>query len=107
MPAAPPWRRSGTGAAQRALTYNGFGISLAAPNADGVVFLTDNSPVTEGQYTFWSYEHLHYKTSYTGAGKTAADAIATNMGPTTAVITLTAMHVKRTGDGLNVTSIFF
>jgi hypothetical protein len=32
--------------------------------------------VTKGQYNFWRYEHLLYQTSFTGAGRTVADALA-------------------------------
>ena len=58
--------------------------------------------VQEGQYTFWSYEHLIYKTSYTGTPKTFADTVATNIINTDAIISglaLSSMHAQRANDG--------
>jgi len=75
------------------LTYNGVAYSATA--------------VQEGQYTFWSYEHLIYKTSYTGTPKTFADTVANNIITTDAPISglaLSSMKVVRSNDGGLVTN---
>lgn len=47
------------------LKYNGVAYSVTA--------------VQEGQYTFWAYEHIMYKNTYTGVGKNLADNVAARL----------------------------
>ena len=77
----------GLGAAT--LPYNGVTYSLAA--------------VQEGQYTFWSYEQLMYRTSLAGQGKTVADQLATQLHDTDAAVLLSSMQVGRAVEGGAVT----
>ncbi|MBV9462629.1 MAG: hypothetical protein JO317_00230, partial [Verrucomicrobiae bacterium] len=70
------------------MTYNGVAYSPTA--------------VEEGQYSFWSYEHLMYRSSYSGTGKTAADQLAKqihDVDATASGILVTAMQVGRTVEG--------
>jgi hypothetical protein len=74
------------------LSYNGVPYSPAA--------------VQEGQYTFWSYTHWFYRTSYNGNPKTVADQIATrilNFDSVQSGLLLSSMNVGRTGEGGEVT----
>ena len=77
----------GLGAAT--MNYNGVPYSLAA--------------VQEGQYTFWSYEQLMYRTSLAGSGKTVADQLATKLHDVDAAVLLSGMQVGRTVEGGAVT----
>ena len=77
----------GLGAAT--LNYNGVPYSLAA--------------VQEGQYTFWSYEQIMYRSSLAGNGKTVADQIGTKIHDTDAAVLLGGMQVGRTVEGGAVT----
>jgi hypothetical protein len=72
------------------LTYNGVAFSLAA--------------VEEGQYTFWSYEHLVYKSGLTGVPLTFGENLVTQLTTVDAVPLLTDMHVTRAVDGGVVTA---
>jgi len=79
------------------LTYNGVAYSTNA--------------VQEGQYTFWGYEHLDYRTGYTAPGKTVAnliankiyyqdaDAIPATGNPVAPGIRAIYMNVERSTDG--------
>jgi hypothetical protein len=64
------------------LAYNGVSLSISG---DG---LTSN--VYDGSYSFWSYEHMYYLTSGTGAVDTAqqqcCDAIADQVFSTEAIV---------------------
>ena len=71
------------------LTYNGIPFSLTA--------------VQEGQYTFWGYEHLMYRSTYTGVGKTVADILAQRILNFDSPVLLSAMKVSRPTDGGLVT----
>ena len=67
---------------------------------NGVAYSTNS--VAEGQYSFWSYEHLMYRTSLAGDQKTVADQIATQLKNTDAVqsgILLPSMKVTRQVEG--------
>jgi hypothetical protein len=76
-------------------------------NYNGVAYSTN--AVQEGLYTFWGYEHLDYRTGYSGNGKTVADLIANKILTTDAAvippgsvapgILLSSMHVQRSTDG--------
>jgi len=71
------------------LTYNGVAYSATA--------------VQEGQYTFWSYEHLMYRPAYQHTtGGNVADQLAQQILTQDAVqagILLSTMHVSRTVEG--------
>jgi hypothetical protein len=74
------------------LTYNGVAYSPAA--------------VQEGQYTFWSYTHWFYRTSYSGNPQTVANQIATrilNFDAVQSGLLVSTLNVGRTGDGGEVT----
>src|SRR5260221_10213587 len=87
------------------LTY--FGINDAATVTTGTIVQFNgntysSSAVENGTYTYWGYEHLFYRASFSGNGKTAADQIAANVTSTTASISgilRSAMTVHRTKDG--------
>jgi hypothetical protein len=76
---------------------------------NGVTYSTN--AVQEGQYTFWGYEHLDYRTGYTAPGKTVADLIANKINsqdadvipstgnPVAAGIRLRFMNASRSTDG--------
>lgn len=77
---------TGTGAGPaKELTYNGVPYSLTA--------------VQEGQYTFWGYEHLMYKTTLAGVKKTVADTLANQIINVDSPILLSSMRVSRQTDG--------
>lgn len=65
------------------------------------------APIQEGNYTFWGYEHLMYKTSLSGTPKTVADALATQLQTTDAQITSPSMNVGRNTDGSNVYTLLY
>jgi hypothetical protein len=74
------------------LTYNGVPYSPAA--------------VQEGQYTFWSYTHLFYRTSYTGIPQTVANQIGNrilNFDAVQSGLLVSTLNVGRSGDGGEVT----
>lgn len=68
---------------------------------NGVPFST--TAVQEGQYTFWSYEHMYYRT-LTATQKTALTTIATGLYFTYATIPIPSMHCKRLSDGAAITA---
>jgi hypothetical protein len=74
----------------KALTYDGV---LYSPTA------------TEfGQYRMWAYEHIYYRSSYSGTGKTVVDAVATDVHNVTANtqisgLLLSSMHASRSVEG--------
>ncbi len=84
-------------AGAKLLAYNGFSLPFS-----GGAF-TSFTPITEGQYTFWGYSYLGYRSSFLGVGKTVADAIAQKLITSDAYILLTSMQVSRPGDGGLVT----
>ena len=58
--------------------------------------------VQKGQYNFWGYEHLLYRTSFAGAGKTVADALAQrilNFDAAISGVIIEPMAFHRTSDG--------
>jgi hypothetical protein len=71
------------------LKYNGTTYSAAA--------------LAEGQYTFWGYEHLMYKSSRSGVKLTTATSLANQLTNTDATVLLSAMKVSRMADGGLVT----
>lgn len=78
----------------RTLSYNGVTYTPTA--------------VFEGQYTFWAYEHVYYRSSYVAPGKTVADQIAAQIhnvaaDTTASGLLVTSMHFGRTKEGAAVT----
>lgn len=73
------------------LAYNGVTYSLTA--------------LQEGLYTFWGYEHLMYRNSYTGTGKTVADKLATQLRTVDATVLTGTMKVNRATDGGLITPL--
>lgn len=72
------------------LLWNGYAYSATA--------------VREGQYTFWSYEHLNYRSGY--ASSAIADQLATQIKNTDATVSgllLSTMNVGRPVEGGDVT----
>jgi hypothetical protein len=58
------------------------------------------SVLTEGQYTFWGYEHLYYLASTAGtAAGNIADTIANQIKTVDSPVLLNTMHVQRATDG--------
>jgi hypothetical protein len=71
---------------------------------NGVPYST--TAVQEGQYTYWSYAHLMYRTSYSGTGLTVANQLENKIETVDMVVggnsLLSNMHVGRSGDGTPV-----
>ena len=70
------------------LTYNGTAYSVQG--------------IQEGQYTFWGYEHLFYRSSLAGNQLTVANQIRDQVKTADAVqsgVLLTSMHVSRPTEG--------
>jgi len=74
------------------LSYNG----VTLPFVSGSYNYT---PIIEGQYTFWGYEHLDYADSLSGVPLTFAGDMINEISGTTATILYTAMNVSRSSDG--------
>ena len=70
---------------------------------NGVSYGSDDSRVQNGSYTFWSYEHLYYRTADSSTGKGGfAEALATQIKGTDASasgVTIASMKVQRFSDG--------
>lgn len=96
------------------VTYLGLPDAFTAENGNAVDINyngTAYSPtaVEEGQYTFWGYEHLDYRSGYSGNGKTVADLLAAKIlnvdaavipsGSVAPGILLGSMRVQRFTDG--------
>jgi len=89
-----------TGDAATAITAGAHEMSY-----NGVTYST--GAVNEGQYTFWGYEHMLYRSGTTGVVKSTADAIADNIYTTTATIKITSMKVARSTDGGTIGATYF
>lgn len=76
-----------------AMKYNGVDYSVAA--------------IQYGQYSFWSYQHLFYRSGTVGVVKTVADKIATNIHDVTSTVLLSTMQVSRAVDAGIITSLNF
>ncbi len=79
---------AGVNSGNNNLMYNGVAYSATA--------------VQEGQYTFWSYEHLMYRPTLSGTAKTVADQLAQQILTADAVqagLLISSMHVSRTVEG--------
>jgi hypothetical protein len=75
---------------------------------NGVAFSEDR--VRQGTYTFWSYQHLMYKSTLSGTKLTFAQALETNTKNFTNVtpnVRISTMQCSRTGDGTDVTINYF
>jgi hypothetical protein len=83
------------------LSYNGVLLGNVGGNYNLVTALT------EGKYTFWSYEHMYYRSGTAGVVKTTADAIAGQLLTVDSTILISNMQVQRQGDGGTVTAIYF
>jgi len=82
------------------LSYNGVFLGVFADYGTANV-------ITEGQYTFWGFEHVLYNTSTIPAAvKTVADTLATQLHDTDAPILLSEMKVTRATDGATVTNTY-
>ena len=76
-------------AGAKELTYNGF--------------LYSSTAVTEGQYTFWGYEHLMYRPALAGVKLSVIGTTLNNQLTTTdAAVLLSSMNVSRQVDGSTV-----
>jgi len=85
-----------------ASTAVGLGGSILTYN--GVAESTSN--IVQGLYTFWSYEHVLYGSSFSGTAKTAADQLATQILNTDAAqagVLVGPMQVGRAVEGGPVT----
>jgi hypothetical protein len=90
---------AGTGAGVE-LSYNGVSLGNVGGNYN------TSTVVTEGEYTFWGYEHVLYNAStITADVKLAADKLATQLHDVDSPLLLSNMKVKRTTDGATVTNI--
>ncbi len=67
--------------------------------------------VREGKYTFWLYEHVLYKSTFTGIKRTYADALATRLrtvdGAVAGILLDSNFQVSRQKDGGLVTPNYF
>ncbi len=91
--------------------YVGISDGATATNG-GAAWMTYNgvpystNAVAQGQYSFWSYEHMMYRSSLSGTPKTIADQIATQIRTADATqsgILLPSMQVSRKVEGGVVT----
>jgi hypothetical protein len=99
------------------VTYLGTSDASTATN-NGAVELTWNgvaygtNTVAQGQYSFWSYEHLDYLPTYSSTdnnGYTIANQIAANITTNTATLSgllLSQMAVQRSADGGPIKPIY-
>lgn len=78
------------------LKYNGVALGNAGGNYNNVTSLI------EGQYTFWSYEHMYYRTGAPTAVTNVVSAVSSQVENNTAVVFLDSMKVNRSGDGADV-----
>lgn len=90
------------------VAYVGISDSATAISAgateltwNGVPYSLDN--IKNGKYTYWSYQHVTYKSDIAAGKKAIADAIATNIKDVVSSPKLSEMSVVRTADGGIVT----
>jgi hypothetical protein len=85
------------------LSFNG--VKLGTP-ASGQTY-GSLSVLTEGQYTFWGYEHLYYRAATAGtAVGNIADTLANQIKTVDSPVLLNTMHVQRATDGSIVLPTF-
>jgi hypothetical protein len=83
------------------LSFNGVSLGNVGGNYN------NSTVLTEGNYTFWGYEHVLYNTSTIASDvKLVADTLATRIHDFDSPLLLSNMKVQRTGDGLTVTNIY-
>ena len=81
------------------LSFNGVVLGNVGGNYNNVTALT------EGQYTFWGFEHVLYNGSTIAAGaQSVADTLATQLHDVDAPVLLGNVQVTRTTDGATVTN---
>lgn len=85
-----------------ASTAIGLGAKELAYN--GVTLGSNTDLVRNGQYTFWAYEHLMYKTTLDTNLKNVANIIANRIINNDATVLLSSMRVERATDGAKVTT---
>jgi len=81
------------------LNYNGVSGQLAA-SGDPIPSTATN--ITNGVYTFWSYEHLDYLPTISGPAKTVANQLVQQIANVEAHysgVSLTSMNVSRSVEG--------
>jgi len=96
---------STTGLGGRYLTYNGvsFGAGAGLSSGDANFY----QAIQQGKYTFWSYEHMYYRSSLAGGQLTYAGKLFTQIHDTDALVSgvrLTDMAVGRASEGAIVTA---
>jgi membrane-bound inhibitor of C-type lysozyme len=64
------------------LTYNGYGTTTVAPD-----FITAGlgAKIQDGQYSFWEFEHIYYRSTFAGVAKNATELIAAQIASTDAI----------------------
>jgi len=93
-----------TGAGAQLLSWNGVLYNPNTAVKEGPS-LTAPTVIAEGQYTFWSYLHVYYNSTWIQAhhplSYTFANAIASDLSTdtTTGAILTSDLNVGRTGDG--------
>ena len=80
------------------INYNGNTIVSAYVSGPGGSITFNYTPLYEGKYTFWGYEHLD-QLPLSGTDGTFVTALGTNVINVTATIKLGAMNVARNTDG--------
>jgi hypothetical protein len=85
-------------AGETELSFNGQ--KLGGVSAD----YNSNHELTQGQYSFWGYEHLYYNSSATAAVISFADAVGLDLKNNNAVVFRSSMSVGRSGfvDGATI-----
>jgi hypothetical protein len=79
------------------LSYNGVKLGVSAD-------YNTNTLLTEGQYTFWSKEHMNYGNSEDANHITVINSIATALTTASGAVHISSMKVSRGGDGAVVTN---
>jgi hypothetical protein len=84
--------------------YNAYALSY-----NGVTLNTSSyAQLLEGEYTFWSYEHMYYRTGtnpIASGPQGIADTLAGLLNSTYATVKSSAMHAQRNADGGAVTPL--
>jgi len=88
----------GSGSTAFILNYNGVSGQLSATN-DPIPASATN--ITDGAYTFWSYEHLDYLPTLSGPAKTVANQLVQTIITDAhySGVSLTSMNVSRSVEG--------
>ena len=84
------------------LKFNGFQIWNGPIAANGTPASYNDNLITEGLYPLWEYQHLAYRSTYSGNGKAVADAIAARITSNEASISgtkLSDMNVSKAVEG--------